>query len=66
MHLKIIPRVCLLATFIFVLFASSFGAIVDTVRITSNVMNISKKCVVIKPYSYQNSNNHFPVVYLLH
>ncbi|MEP7080000.1 MAG: alpha/beta hydrolase family protein [Ginsengibacter sp.] len=66
MHLKIIPRVCLLATFIFVLFASSFGAIVDTVSITSNVMNISKKCVVIKPYSYQNSNNHFPVVYLLH
>ncbi len=66
MHLKIIPRVWLLATFIFVLFASSFGAIVDTVSITSNVMNISKKCVVIKPYSYQNSNNHFPVVYLLH
>lgn len=47
-------------------FSSAFAAIVDTVSIPSNVMHITKKCVVIKPYSYQNNNNRYPVVYLLH
>ncbi|MBS1735960.1 MAG: esterase family protein [Bacteroidetes bacterium] len=53
---------------IFILFVSfySFAAIVDTVSIQSNVMQVAKKCVVIKPYSYQNKNNRYPVVYLLH
>ncbi len=47
-------------------YTSTFAAIVDTVSIPSYVMHITKKCVVIKPYSYQNNNNRYPVVYLLH
>ncbi len=65
-HLRLIPRVSLFMTFIFFLFTSSFGAIVDTVNIHSDVMHITKRCVVIKPYSYLNNNNRYPVVYLLH
>ena len=42
------------------------AASVDTVQIFSKAMQISKKCVVILPESYQNKKNHFPVVYLLH
>lgn len=47
-------------------FSSAFAAIVDTVNIPSEAMHITKKCVVIRPYSYQNINNRYPVVYLLH
>ena len=66
MHVRIISRMTLFISLIFLLFTSSFGAIVDTVNIRSDVMHITKKCVVIKPYSYQNNNNRYPVVYLLH
>ncbi len=44
----------------------SIAATVDTVIIYSNSMHKPIKCVVIKPDSYHNKKNHFPVVYLLH
>ena len=45
---------------------SSFAGTVDTVSIYSNGMHKQIKCVVIKPDSYKNKKNTFPVVYLLH
>ncbi|ANE52781.1 alpha/beta hydrolase [Flavisolibacter tropicus] len=39
---------------------------VDTVTIRSNSMRKDIKCVVIKPDTYKNKNNHFPTIYLLH
>src|SRR5690242_3080486 len=42
------------------------AAIVDTVVIHSNAMHKDIKCVVIKPDSYKNKKNVYPVVYLLH
>ena len=52
----------------FLLFIYMLGkaAIVDTVNIFSNAMNKDFKCVVIKPDTYKNQKNKFPVVYLLH
>jgi S-formylglutathione hydrolase FrmB len=54
--------------FVVALFMQAFvyAASVDTVTIFSRAMHISKKCVVILPDSYQNQNNSFPVLYLLH
>ncbi|MDP4284412.1 MAG: alpha/beta hydrolase family protein [Bacteroidota bacterium] len=42
------------------------AASVDTVSIYSTAMHTNSKCIVILPQSYNNSNKHFPVVYLLH
>jgi len=52
----------------FILFFSliSFAGTVDTVSIFSNSMHRDIKAVVIKPDSYENNANNFPVVYLLH
>lgn len=46
----------------------NFGnaAIVDTVKIYCHAMKKDFKCVVIKPDSYKNVENKYPVVYLLH
>ncbi|HYM94909.1 MAG TPA: alpha/beta hydrolase family protein [Chitinophagaceae bacterium] len=46
------------------LFANA--ATVDTVNIYSNAMHKNIKCVVIRPDSYKNNKNFYPVVYLLH
>jgi S-formylglutathione hydrolase FrmB len=46
--------------------AFTYAASVDTINIFSKAMKVSKKCVVILPDSYQNQNNSFPVLYLLH
>jgi S-formylglutathione hydrolase FrmB len=54
----------LLIAAIFILTASSFAAIVDTVSIYSNAMQKAYKCVVIKPTGKKKEN--YPVVYLLH
>ena len=55
---------------IFALIAICFCTIVfasvDTVSIYSNSMKRAYKSVVIKPESYKNKKNRFPVVYLLH
>lgn len=56
----------------YILFLFSFAfvflkaATVDTILIYSNSMRKNVKCVVIKPNAYLKSNNHFPVVYMLH
>ena len=42
------------------------AASVDTITIYSNAMHKNIKCVVIKPDSYKNKKNSYPVVYLLH
>jgi S-formylglutathione hydrolase FrmB len=54
--------------FLFCFFIASFckAATVDTVIIYSNAMHKNIKCVVIKPDSYKNKKNIYPVVYLLH
>jgi S-formylglutathione hydrolase FrmB len=58
---------------IFLLFLScifiisfSKAATVDTINIYSNAMHKNIKCVVIRPDSYKNKKNVYPVVYLLH
>ena len=45
---------------------SANAASVDTVNIYSDAMHKDIKCVVIKPDSYKNKKNVYPVVYLLH
>src|SRR5689334_11473343 len=55
--------------FCFVFLATTLfinAATVDTVNIYSNAMHKDIKCVVIKPDSYKNKKNVYPVVYLLH
>ncbi|HWC53054.1 MAG TPA: alpha/beta hydrolase family protein [Chitinophagaceae bacterium] len=42
------------------------AATVDTINIYSDAMHKDIKCVVVKPDSYENDNNQYPVVYLLH
>ena len=42
------------------------AATVDTVLIYSTSMHKNIKCVIIKPDSYRDKNNRFPVVVLLH
>ena len=42
------------------------AASIDTVNIYSNAMHQSGKCVIMLPESYKNSENQYPVVYLLH
>lgn len=42
------------------------AANVDTISIYSNAMHKEFKCVVIKPDSYKNNKENYPVVYLLH
>lgn len=49
----------------FTFFSRSFAAI-DTISIYSPGMFKNVKCVVITPSDYKTSNNHYPVVYLLH
>ena len=44
----------------------SVASTVDTVSIYSKSMHRNIKCVVIKPDTYKNKKNHYPVVYLLH
>ena len=39
---------------------------VDTILVSSTVMKKKISCVIIKPDSYKNSSNKYPVVYLLH
>lgn len=55
---------------IFILFISpsiiTSASSVDTVSIYSNSMHRNIKCVVIKPDTYKNKKNRYPVVYLLH
>jgi len=41
-------------------------AIVDTISIYSDVMQKDFKCVIIKPDTYVENENNYPVVYLLH
>ena len=43
-----------------------FAAEVDTVIISSKAMQKDIRAVVIKPSTYENASNKFPVVYLLH
>ena len=43
-----------------------FAAEVDTVIISSKAMQKDIRAVVIKPSTYENASNRFPVVYLLH
>ena len=43
-----------------------FAAEVDTVFISSKAMQKDIRAVVIKPSTYENASNRFPVVYLLH
>src|SRR5574338_308949 len=53
----------------FIVLAIAFignAATVDTVNIYSDAMHKDIKCVIIKPDSYENNNNQYPVVYLLH
>ncbi len=45
---------------------TTFAASVDTINIYSKAMTKNIKCVIILPVSYKITNNHFPVVYLLH
>jgi S-formylglutathione hydrolase FrmB len=59
-------KTVLLILIAFFLLAVANAASVDTVNIYSRAMQISKKCVVILPDSYQSKKNKFPVVYLLH
>lgn len=57
----------ILSVLIFIVLSNfSFGATVDTVSIYSEVMHISKKCVIIKPAGYKKKSRQFPTVYLLH
>ncbi|MFI5133251.1 MAG: alpha/beta hydrolase [Chitinophagales bacterium] len=49
-----------------ILSAALYAASVDTINIYSNAMHKNIKCVVIKPDSYKNKKNVYPVVYLLH
>ena len=53
---------------IIALFTSCFllATEVDTVTISSKAMQKDIKAVVIKPSTYENSTQRFPVVYLLH
>lgn len=44
----------------------SKAATVDTVNIYSNAMHKDIKCVVVRPDSYQDADNSYPTVYLLH
>ncbi|RFM29096.1 alpha/beta hydrolase [Deminuibacter soli] len=44
----------------------TFAATVDTISIFSNSMHKNIQCVVVTPNSYQHSQAHYPVVYLLH
>lgn len=44
----------------------AFAGTVDTIKIESAAMHQSFNCVVIKPDSYRNKKNNYPVVYLLH
>ena len=44
----------------------SFAGSVDTVSIYSKAMNRLYKCVVVKPGRYNNGQNKFETVYLLH
>jgi S-formylglutathione hydrolase FrmB len=48
------------------LLKASFAAIIDTVEIRSNVMNKTRKCVVITPGNNKKSKELYPTVYLLH
>lgn len=58
-------NIILLAAF-FCIHADLFAARVDTVLVNSSSMNKGIKSVVIVPDSYQKTEKHFPVVYLLH
>ena len=42
------------------------AASVDTALVYSSVMHKEIKCVIIKPDTYKNRQQHFPAVYLLH
>ena len=48
------------------LLQASFAAIVDTVEISSSVMNKTRKCIVITPGKTKKSKELYPTVYLLH
>ena len=52
---------------IFIILATgSFASSVDTISISSKVMNKSYKAVIVLPSAYTKSANQFPVLYLLH
>jgi S-formylglutathione hydrolase FrmB len=47
-------------------FINARASKVDTIAIFSKAMHKSLKCVVITPDSYQDQQQHYPVVYMLH
>src|SRR6478752_8060821 len=49
-----------------ILTTGSFASSVDTITISSKVMNKSYKAVIVLPSTYTKSANQFPVLYLLH
>ena len=49
-----------------ILTTGSFASSVDTIAISSKVMNKSYKAVIVLPSAYTKSANQFPVLYLLH
>ena len=50
----------------FILATRSLASSVDTIAISSKVMNKSYKAVIVLPSAYTKSANQFPVLYLLH
>ncbi|MFY0253902.1 alpha/beta hydrolase [Chitinophaga sp. 30R24] len=60
--MKLLARLLLLICLV----QTAQAAEVDTVSIPSSKMHRSYKCVVIKPSSYKNGTQRFPVVYMLH
>jgi S-formylglutathione hydrolase FrmB len=50
----------------FILATRSFASCVDTIAISSKVMNKSYKAVIVLPSAYTKNANQFPVLYLLH
>jgi S-formylglutathione hydrolase FrmB len=65
MHLDDMKKILLFLTFT-LLYSVAHAASVDTARIYSSAMHKEIKCVIIKPDAYQNKNQRFPVVFLLH
>jgi len=59
-------RLTVLSAFTFLISASNFAAVVDTISIPSKVMNREYKAVVVSPASYTKNNKNYPVLYLLH
>jgi S-formylglutathione hydrolase FrmB len=51
---------------LFILTTNSFASSVDTIVISSKVMNKSYKAVVVLPSSYSTNTKAYPVLYLLH